>query len=72
MRSRLSARRAGASFPYPLTASNALLYTLGVRKVLVAVRVKPKDFEALKKRARIEQESVSEIIRKLIEEFLKK
>jgi predicted transcriptional regulator len=49
-----------------------MLYSLSMAKTLTAVRFKDRDLEALAKIAKREDETVSSLIRRAVEEFVKR
>lgn len=55
-----------------LVPVSRLLYNVDVAKKLIALRVKEGHYSQLERIAKIEDESVSEVIRKAIEDFLKR
>lgn len=60
------------SFTTPVVLCDTVLHTNDVRKTLLAVRLKPEQVKKLNKLAAGEDVPVSWLIRKAIDEFLKR
>ena len=58
--------------PFALEKCNTVLYTIGVRKKLIAVRLKPEQLKKLERIAVRDDLPISWLIRKAIDEFLKR
>lgn len=65
-------KRAPNHFLFELEKRNTVLYTRCVRKKLFAVRLKPEQIKKLEKIAIREDRPVSWLIRRAIDEFLKR